>query len=492
MENTRLYEDIALRTGGDIYVGVVGPVRTGKSTFIKKFMELMVIPGIENVYARERAKDELPQSGSGRTVMTAEPKFVPEDAAKLKLENGMELSVRLIDCVGYMVPGAAGQLEDGRLRMVTTPWFDEEIDFAAAASEGTLRVIRDHSTVGLVMTTDGSICGIDRRDYEQAEELAIAQLREIGKPFVLLLNSSSPDSADTQRLRMELEEKYQVSCLCLNCLTMDAGDIDKILSSLLYEFGVESFSVSLPQWADALPAEHHIRQELYSTVMQAAASVQRLKDCPAMLEQLRQASFISRAELSEMQMGTGCFTLLLELPRRLYYDAISEECGFSVTCDRELISLLQELAQAKREYDKVSQALNDVRQNGYGVVLPSPEDMKLQEPEIVRQGGKYSVVLRAGAPAIHMLKTDVVTEVSPAVGGETASEEILGFLLQNFEGDASKIWESNIFGKSMYDIAGEGLTAKITRLPLQTGHKLRNALERIVNEGSGGLICIIL
>lgn len=492
MAKSKLYEDIALRTGGDIYVGVVGPVRTGKSTFIKKFMDQLVIPNIENVYARERAKDELPQSGSGRTVMTAEPKFVPEDAVSLQLESGVGLSVRLIDCVGYMVSGAVGQTEDGQPRMVTTPWFDHEIDFATAAQEGTRRVIRDHSTVGLVITTDGSICGIPRQDYVEAEELTIAQLKEIGKPFLILLNCSEPNSPRAQELRRELAERHGVSCLCVNCLSIDKEDIEGILKELLYEFGVEEFSVSLPQWADALPAGHHIKQELYAAVFEAAAHMDKLKNVGMMLEKLNSVSSVSHAELVEIQMGYGSFSIRLELPRQLYYDTLSEESGLTITCDRDLIGILRELSSVKKEYDKVESALRDVRENGYGVVLPTAGEMKLQDPEIVRQGGKYSVVLRAGAPAIHMLKTDVVTEVSPAVGGENASEEILGFLLQNFEGDASKIWESNIFGKSMYDIAGEGLTAKITRMPFQTGQKLRNALERIVNEGSGGLICIIL
>ena len=492
MTDSRIYEDIALRTGGDIYVGVVGPVRTGKSTFIKRFMETLVIPNIDNIYLKERARDELPQSGSGKTVMTAEPKFVPEDAVAISIGIESQMSVRLIDCVGYMIPGASGQMEDGEERMVATPWFDREISMTEAAEEGTRRVIRDHSTIGLVITTDGSICGIPRENYIEAEQQVINELREIGKPFLLLLNSTEPNSERAQALKNELSEKYKVTCISVNCLTLREEDIENIMSKLLNEFGTEEFFVYLPEWVEALPSGHSIKQELFREIADASMDVRKLKDAQLLAQRLKVIENVSEARVGDMMMGKGCFTVRIELPRELYYRTLSEESGLAIQNDGDLISLLCDLSKTKFKFDKISAALNDVYEKGYGVVMPSPEEMVLQEPEIVRQGGRYKVVLRAGAPAIHMMKTNVETEVSPAVGGETASEEILGFLLQNFEGDATKIWESNIFGKSMYDIAGEGLNAKLKRMPEETGLKLRNALQRIINEGSGGLICIIL
>ena len=492
MTESRIYEDIALRTGGDIYVGVVGPVRTGKSTFIKRFMENLIIPGIENTYARERARDELPQSGSGRTVMTAEPKFVPEEAVRVCLEGTGELSVRLVDCVGYMVAGAAGTMEDGAERLVATPWFDHEITFTQAAEEGTRRVIRDHSTIGLVVTTDGSVCGIGREEYVSAEERVIGELSAIGKPFLILLNCETPSSPAAKALAAELSEKYGVQCAPVNCLTLSESDIRSILEQLLSEFSAEEYSVFLPQWAQALPMEHELKRSLFEEIAVASSELCRLKDALPLCQRLGEMEVVSSAELCDMRPGTGSFGIKIELPRELYYKTLSEESGLPIESDGDLIVLLRELSEVKSRYDRIAQALEDVNEKGYGVVLPTAEELVLQEPEIVRAGGKYKVLLRAGAPAIHMLKTDVETEVSPAVGGENASQEILSFLLQSFEGDASKLWESNIFGKSMYDIAGEGLTAKLRRMPEETAQKLRGAMQRIINEGSGGLICIIL
>ena len=492
MTDSSIYEDIARRTGGDIYIGVVGPVRTGKSTFIKRFMETMVIPNIDDVYVKERARDELPQSGSGRTVMTAEPKFVPEDAVRIAVGEGSEIAVRLIDCVGYMIPGAAGTTEDGEERMVATPWFDHEISLSEAAEEGTKRVIRDHSTIGLVVTTDGTICGIPRESYAAAEEKAVGELRELGKPFLILLNSAEPNGDAAQTLSRQLAEKYGVACVAADCLSLREEDVAKIMRTLLGEFSAEEYAVWLPEWVEALADDHAVKTALYSEILNASSDVHKLRDAKALSEKLAAVENVSAARLADMNMGSGSFAVKIEMPRELYYRTISAESGLEITSDGELISLLCSLAQIKREYDKVAPALADVREKGYGVVLPSSDEMVLQEPEIVRAGGKYKVVLRAGAPAIHMLRTNVETEVSPAVGGENASEEILGFLLQNFEGEATKIWESNIFGKSMYDIAEEGLTAKLTRMQPSTEKKLQNALQRLVNEGRGNLICIIL
>lgn len=492
MTDSKIYEDIALRTGGDIYVGVVGPVRTGKSSFIKRFMETLVIPNIDNVYAKERARDELPQSGSGKTIMTAEPKFVPEDAVSIRVADGVAMSVRLIDCVGYMVNGAVGMLEDGEMRMVTTPWFDHEIDIRMAAEEGTKRVIMEHSTVGLVVTTDGSICGIPRADYIEAEQRVIMELKSIGKPFVILLNCVEPNSTESKMLASDLEAKYGVTCIRVNCLTMSDNDIEDIIRELLNEFPIEDFSVCFPQWLEAMPMENEIKAELFAEILQAASDIDKLKDAYLIKERLESLGLCSDVRISDVYLGKGSFTIRAELPRELYYRTLSNECGIQIDNDGDLISTLINLAMVKSEYDKVSEALNDVREKGYGVVMPSADDMVLKEPVIVRQGGKYCVVLRASAPAIHMIRTNVVNEVKPAVGGEHASEEILGLLLENFEGDTSKIWESNIFGKSLYDIAEEGLTAKLKRMPDSTANKIRNALQKIVNEGKSGLICIIV
>lgn len=491
MTDSKIYEDIALRTGGDIYVGVVGPVRTGKSSFIKRFMETLVIPNIENVYAKERARDELPQSGSGKTIMTAEPKFVPEDAVTMRVSDDVELSVRLIDCVGYMVKGAEGLFEDGEMRMVTTPWFDQEIDIKTAAEEGTKRVINDHSTVGLVVTTDGSICGIPREDYIDAEERVISELNEIGKPFLIMLNCTNPNSAEAKELSSQLEEKYGVSCVRVNCLSMNEHEIENVIRELLNEFPAEDFAVCFPEWVDSLPIDNAIKTELFSEIAKSAQGIKKLKDAKIVEDSLASMELCSEVRVSDIFMGKGSFTIKCDLPRELYYQTLSEECGLTISDDGDLISTLCELAKIKFEYDKVSDALRDVREKGYGVVMPTTDEMILKEPEIVRQGGKYCVVLRASAPAIHMLRTNVENEVKPAVGGEHASEEILGLLLQNFDGDTSKIWESNIFGKSLYDIASEGLTAKLTRMPHSSAQKMRGALQKIVNEGRSGLICII-
>lgn len=492
MIDSKLYEDIAVRTGGNIYVGVVGPVRTGKSTFIKRFMETLVIPNIDNIYSKERARDELPQSGSGKTIMTAEPKFVPEEAVSMRVSDDAEISVRLIDCVGYLVNGAVGALENDEPRMVTTPWFDHEIDLKTAAEEGTRRVIREHSTVGLVITTDGSICGIPRSDYVEAEERVISELKEINKPFILVLNCVNPESEEARNLGDELTEKYGVSCVRLNCLELGEDDIRRMFKELLNEFPVEEYCVYLPQWVESLAIDNDIKKELFCELGKASEFVCRLKDAQMVSFELSKLENVSNVFVNSMDMSTGSFAITLDFPRSLYYKTISDQCGLVITNDGELINMLCDLSRIKNDYDKISEALNDVRETGYGVVMPTAADMTLKEPEIVRAGGKYSVVLRAQAPAIHMLRTTVENEVKPAVGGEHASEEILGFLLQNFEGDASQIWESNIFGKSMYDIAEEGLMAKLNRLPNSTAHKLRGALQKLVNEGRGGLICIVL
>ncbi|MCL2402370.1 MAG: stage IV sporulation protein A, partial [Oscillospiraceae bacterium] len=492
MNERSIYEDIALRTGGDIYIGVVGPVRTGKSTFIKRFMETLVIPNIENVYQKERAQDELPQSGSGRTIMTAEPKFVPEEAVQITMDGGAMFSVRLIDCVGYMVEGAVGQFEGDEERMVTTPWFDYDIPMTEAAETGTHKVIAEHSTIGVVITTDGTIGEIGRDDYIAPETRVIDELKAINKPFLILINSADPSSMHAQTLREELSEKYGVTCIAANCMTLTDSDIENIIKSVLYEFPVYELGIFLPPWVDALPMEHSIKHTLLETIRKSLLNLNRIRDVQGAVAEIGACENITFAAVLEMDLGRGVVMTTLEIPRELFYTTLSEQSGFEIQDDGDLISLLTALSTIKREYDRIDSALRDVKENGYGIVMPSREELRLEEPEIVRQGGRYGVKLKASAPSIHMIMANIETEVSPAVGGERSSEDIISFLLQEFEGDASKIWESNMFGKSLYDIAGEGLNAKIKKMPEETQSKLQITLQRIINEGSGGLICIIL
>ena len=490
--NTQIYQDISTRTSGDIYIGVVGPVRAGKSTFIKRFMETQVIPNIDNVYRRERAKDELPQSSSGRMIMTAEPKFVPEEAVDIALEEGASCSVRLIDCVGYMVPGALGEAEGEPPRMVSTPWLDHEVTMAEAAELGTSRVIREHSTIGIVITTDGSITEIPRENYVEAEGRVIRELQEIGKPFLVLLNAAEPDSERVQAIAADIAETYGVTCIPVNCLQLDDEDVERILRAVLYEFPLVELDISIPSWVEALPAKHPIKSGLYQTVRESAKDLRHIRQVASVIESIGSNEDISAASVNEILLGSGLVTAELQLPRALFYHTLSEQSGFAVGDDGDLMSLLTQLSSVKTEYDKVAQALKDARETGYGIVVPGVEELDLAEPEIMKQGGRYGVKLRASAPSIHMIRADIETTVSPIVGNEKQSEDMVNYLLQEFEGDTAKIWQSNIFGRSFHEIVSEDLQAKLKRMPEDARKKLRETLERIINEGSGGLICIIL
>ena len=492
MENRKIYEDIALRTEGDIYIGVVGPVRTGKSTFIKRFMETLVIPNIENVYRRERARDELPQSGSGRTIMTAEPKFVPEEAAQVTLDGGAAFSVRLIDCVGYLVPGAVGQLEGDEPRMVTTPWLDHPVPMTEAAEMGTRKVIAEHSTIGIVVTTDGTITDIPREDYLEAEERVIRELKELGKPFLVLLNSAEPRSDRAQAIRADIVARYDVTCLCANCLEIDEEDVTGIIRGVLYEFPMRELDLFLPAWVDALPREHPIKNELYAAIRSGASHMNRIREVEEGVTSMSACDTISEARILSISLGTGVAQARLDVPRGLFYTTLSQQSGFEIRDDGDLMELLTTLAGVKEEYDKVESALQEVRESGYGIVIPSTEELKLEDPEIVKQGGRYGVRLRASAPSIHMIRADIETVISPIVGSEKQSEEMIDYLLREFEGDTKKIWQSNIFGKSFHELVSEDLNAKLKRMPDDARVKLRETLQRIINEGSGGLICISL
>lgn len=489
---TSIYEDIAARTAGDIYLGVVGPARTGKSTFIKRFMETLVLPSIDDDYRRQRARDELPQSGSGRTVMTAEPKFVPEEAVEIAMEGGGTFSVRLVDCVGYLVPGAVGQLEDGEPRMVHTPWFPQEIPMAEAAEIGTRKVIAEHATIGIVITTDGTITDLPREAYPEAEGRVIEELKALGKPFLILLNSAHPQGEAAQKLRAKLAEQYDVTCLAVSCLDLDQQAVTEIIQAVLYEFPLEELQLFLPDWVETLPTEHPIRTALFQAIRAQAGKLVRIRDVKPAVAAMGQCELVTGASVTGMKLGSGCCQARLELPRSLFYDTLSQQTGFALHSDGELLALLERLAVVQAEHQKVAAAMEEVRATGYGIVIPEAGELELEQPEIIKQGGRYGVRLRAKAPSIHMIRADIQAEVSPIVGSEKQSEDMLGFLLEEFEGAPEKIWQSNIFGRSFHELINEDLATKLKHMPEDAREKMRLTLERILNEGSGGLICIIL
>ena len=489
---TDIYESIAQRTDGNIYIGVVGPVRTGKSTFIKRFMQTLVLPRMENGFRRDRATDELPQSGSGRTIMTAEPKFVPEEAAHIKLAGGAEFGVRLVDCVGYLIPGAMGQFEDLAPRMVMTPWFDHEIPMAEAAEIGTRKVISEHATVGIVITTDGTITEIPREDYLEAEERAIRELQAIGKPFVVLVNSAEPGSPEAAAIAKELAAKYDAKCLPVNCLQLDEKEIQRIILALLYEFPLQELDVFFPSWVDSLPKEHPIKKGLVELVSKQGNRLTHMRQMEGIGSELETSDLVAEAKMLQMDLGQGKTALEIQPPRSLFYETVSKVISFTVKDDGDLMSLLTDLSQVRQKYDKVAPALQDAYRTGYGIVAPGLDELALEDPEIVRQGGRYSLKMKASAPSIHMIRADSETTVSPIVGDEKQSEDMVNYLLQQFEGDTNKLWQSNIFGRSFNEIVGDDLQAKLKRMPEPAQKKMQEALERIINEGGGGLICIIL
>lgn len=492
MENSNLYQDIQSRTDGDIYVGVVGPVRTGKSTFIKRFMDLLVIPNIENEYKKERAKDELPQSAGGRTIMTTEPKFVPNEAVQINLGDNLKFKARLVDCVGYLVNNAIGYLEDDVPRMVKTPWSEEEIPFERAAEIGTKKVIDEHSTIGILITTDGSFSDIPREDYIEAEERVVNELKALNKPFVIVLNSSEPSSEYATQLSEKLEEKYGVSVLPLNCSELDIEDINNMFSKILYEFPIEQINLSLPKWVNTLDDSHWLKQSLYSDIKNSFSNIRVLKEVKPCVDNISSTDIINNSVLQEINLGNGNINISIELRDNLFYQILSDMTGVSISDEGDLFSVLTSFAQTKKEYDKISYALESAKATGYGIVTPGMEDLILDEPEMVKQGSKFGVKLKATAPSLHIVKANIETEVSPIVGSEKQSEELVNYLLSEFESDPQKIWESNIFGKNLHELVNEGLQNKLSRMPEDAQGKLQETLERIVNEGSGGLICIIL
>lgn len=492
MENINIFRDIAERTGGDVYLGVVGPVRTGKSTFIKRFMELLVLPNIENPVDRERARDELPQSGAGRMIMTVEPKFIPQEAVEISVKNGLKMKVRMVDCVGYTIEGALGYEEESGPRMVMTPWFEEAIPFQDAAEIGTRKVIADHSTIGIVVLTDGSITEIPRENYLEAEERVIGELKELGKPFLVILNTVVPDTPETTDLVRGLEEKYGVPVLPINCADMTQDDVINILQEALYEFPVQEVSVNLPKWVEELDQTHWLRMDFERAIQEAVRSVNRLRDIDQAVEQIRENEFVSTASLEDMNLGTGIAVIDVKAQEGLFHKVLEEVSGLTITGDHDILRLMRDLSRAKYNYEKVAPALEEVRELGYGVVAPSLDEMILEEPELIRQGNRFGVRLKASAPSLHIIRADITTEITPIIGTEKQCEELVRYMLEEFEDDPQKIWQRDIFGKSLHELVREGIQNKLHRMPENAQTKLQETVQRIVNEGSGGLICIII
>ncbi len=485
-----IYQEISARTGGDIYLGVVGPVRSGKSTFIKKFMELMILPNIENAAARARAKDELPQSAAGRTIMTTEPKFIPETAVAITLEGGGSFRARLIDCVGYMVDGAMGHEENEKPRMVKSPWFEEEVPFDLAAETGTRKVITDHSTIGILVTTDGSISDIPRENYEQAEERIAAELEKIGKPYVILLNTTAPGSEEAGTLAAELEKKYGRAVLPVSCLDLDAAQLDLILQKVLYEFPVRQLDFAMPRWIAMLEPDHWLQKSVYESALEMASHITRMKDVSLSTGALCESVKDSRVQ--SMDLANGVVKIQVELKPDVFYRVLGEQTGLELCDEASLMPCIIQLVRAKKEYEKIRSALEQVEATGYGIVMPTIDELHLEEPEIVRQGNRYGVRLKACAPSIHLMKATIHTEVNPIVGSERQSEELVKSLLADFSEDPLKIWESNIFGKSLHELVNEGLQNKLPHMPQEARGRLQETLERVINDGCSGLICIIL
>ena len=484
-----IYQDIAARTGGHIYIGVVGPVRTGKSTLVKRFMEVLVIPGIEEPHRRERARDELPQSGSGRTIMTSEPKFVPEEAVEISPDGVSRLKVRLIDSVGYMVPGAVGAEEEGIPRMVTTPWYDEEIPMTQAAELGTKKVMDGHCTIGFVVTTDGTITDIPGQDYLEAEEKAIRDMAATGKPYLVIINSRNPGGEPAKAVQRRIREKHGVDAVIVDCQAVEEAGIRDLLRQLLYSFPMQKLRVHLPRWLDAVENDHPVKSALYQVLLEKAEQIGSLGSAEEILRTLQDFPQVQNYGLQAVDLSTGAVDCMILLPEGLFYEILSSKAGMEIKTDAQLMKLLTELSEIRKEYDKISTALASVKATGYGVVMPSPEEMNLAKPEILRKNGAFGVKLKAGAPSIHMMRIDIDTEISPMVGDEKQSRDLIEYLAGE---DPEKLWQTNIFGKSVYELIQEGLNAKVVRLPEDVRDKFRGTLGRIVNEGATGLICLIL
>lgn len=487
-----IYNDISRRTDGDIYIGVVGPVRTGKSTFIKRFMESLVIPNIDSDFKRERAIDELPQSAAGKTIMTTEPKFIPEEAVEVNLEDGAKFNVRLIDCVGYIVPSSLGYIENEAPRMVVTPWFDEEVPFNMAAEVGTQKVISEHSTIGLVVTTDGSISDIPREEYAECEKRVVEELKEINKPFIIIMNCLNPEAEESVLLCEELSEQYGATVIPVNCLELSEKDIKYIMTQILFAFPIKEINIRMEKWITGLAKGHWLKDEIFSKVRESAQDIKLVREVKQAAEKIRECQYITDSKIAEIDLGQGSVTIQVNLDSTLFYKILGETTGIEIVNESDLLPILMELNKIKKEYEKIKPALDEVEATGYGIVMPDIDELSLEEPEIIKQGGKYGVRLKASAPSIHLMKAAINTTVSPIVGTEKQSEELVMYLLSGFEENPKKIWESNIFGKSLHELVNEGLHNKLYKMPVDARMKLQETLERVINEGCSGLICFIL
>lgn len=491
MEKFEIYDDIKSRTNGDIYIGVVGPVRVGKSTFITQFMKELVVPNITEKHAKERTLDELPQSADGKTIMTTQPHFVPNEAVRIKVA-GADMKVRMIDCVGYLVSGVMGHTEDDKPRLVKTPWSDQDMPFEEAAELGTKKVMEDHSTVGIVVTTDGSITEIPRASYIEAEERVVAEMKSTGKPFVMVLNTKSPQAADTKKLVASLSEKYDVPVLPINAQDLKDGDVDKVFEKLLGEFPVKSIRVKMPEWLRALSFDNEIIMEITQEIKKMGSQVERLSQMDKNQLAFTESECFDPITFSNIELGEGVVKFNVIPKEGLFYQVLSNTCGYEIKDDYGLVNYIKELAVAKLEYDKIKFALDEVKQTGYGIVEPRKEEFELGEPEIIKQGSRFGVKIKASAPSLHIMRVDVDTEVTPLVGTEDQSQDLAKNLMEQFEADPESIWDTNILGRSLYSLIGDNINSKIVMMPVEAQRKMRKTLGRIVNEGKGGVICILL
>ncbi len=492
MDNFDVLKDVSERTGGDIYLGVVGPVRTGKSTFIKRFMEIMVLPNIADFHERERALDELPQSGAGRTVMTSEPKFVPAEAVNIPVSEGLSCNVRLVDCVGYAVEGALGFEEEDGPRMVSTPWHDQPMPFIEAAELGTRKVITDHSTIGLVILSDGSIGDIERQNFLSAEQRVIEELQALGKPYVIILNSLSPESEQTQALAEQLAADYGVTVIPANAAKLSYDDLLIILNAALYEFPVSEVNINLPRWIEELPSNHWLRRRLEAAVNDTVGDVKKVRDLEKLLDALNIEDITEEVALTDMALGSGIAAIGLKVAEDLFYRILSELVGEDIDGEHHIMQLMHKFSQGWKEWDKMAEAMNEVNDNGYGVVSPRMEEIYLEEPELIKQGGHFGVRLKASAPSYHIIRANITTEITPLIGSEKQCEDLVRYILNEFEDDPQKIWNTNVFGKSLSDLVSEGISGKLYKMPENVQEKLQETLQKIVNDSGGGIVCIII
>ena len=490
MNALQLYKDIEARTNGEIYIGVVGPVRTGKSTFIKRFMDVLVLPNMSDEHGKARTRDELPQSASGKTIMTTEPKFVPKEAAEIRLSDDVNVKVRLIDCVGYMVDGVQGHLEGNEERQVKTPWFEHEIPFTKAASIGTQKVIHDHATIGIVVTTDGSICELKRDGYMAAEEKTIKELQAIGKPFIVLVNSKKPYGDEAKRVAEELREKYQVTTMTVNCEQLREEDIHRIMEKVLFEFPISEVQFYIPKWVEMLPMEHKIKADLIYHMKEILKNMSEIKDAVAGIEK-RESDYIEEIKLEQIEMDTGCVRIRVQIPERYYYEMLSDMTGMDICGEYELVRTMKEMAVMKQEYDEVKDAMESVKMKGYGVVHPKREEIQMDEPTIIKQGNKYGVRIRSEAPSIHMIRANIETEIAPIVGSEEQANDLVRYIKENSEEEGG-VWTTNIFGKSIEDLVTDGMRNKIMMINDESQMKLQDTMQKIVNDSNGGMVCIII